>query len=90
MKMVNVHAAKTQLSRLLAEMEAGEQVVIARKGVPVARLVPYEEATAAPPRREIGSESAAIRVLDAPAEPSSEAEWKDWAEEWDSFLGPDR
>ena len=37
--MVNVHQAKTQLSRLLAQVEAGDEVVIARNGKPVARLV---------------------------------------------------
>ena len=36
---VNVHQAKTQLSRLLARVEEGEEVVIARRGEPVARLV---------------------------------------------------
>ena len=36
---VNVHEAKTHLSRLLAQVEAGEEVVIARNGAPVARLV---------------------------------------------------
>ena len=36
---VNVHEAKTNLSRLLAQVEAGEEVVIARNGNPVARLV---------------------------------------------------
>ena len=36
---VNVHEAKTHLSRLLARVEAGEEVVIARNGAPVARLV---------------------------------------------------
>ncbi|WP_419933992.1 type II toxin-antitoxin system Phd/YefM family antitoxin [Candidatus Palauibacter sp.] len=36
---VNVHEAKTQLSRLLAQVEAGEDVVIARRGEPVAQLV---------------------------------------------------
>lgn len=41
MKMVNVHTAKTQLSQLLAEVEAGEEVVIARNGTPVARLIRY-------------------------------------------------
>jgi prevent-host-death family protein len=40
MKMVNVHRAKTELSRLLEAVEAGEDVIIARAGVPVARLVP--------------------------------------------------
>ena len=36
---VNVHEAKTQLSRLLQAVEAGDEVVIARAGQPVARLV---------------------------------------------------
>lgn len=37
---VNVHDAKTRLSRLLVRVEAGEEIVIARAGKPVARLVP--------------------------------------------------
>ena len=37
--MVNVHRAKTELSRLLEAVERGEDVVIARAGTPVARLV---------------------------------------------------
>ena len=40
MKTVNVHEAKTKLSELLKRVEAGEEVVIARAGKPVARLVP--------------------------------------------------
>ena len=39
MPIVNVHQAKTHLSRLLAQVEAGEDVVISRRGEPVARLV---------------------------------------------------
>ena len=39
MPVVNVHQAKTQLSNLLAQAEAGEEIVIARNGKPVARLV---------------------------------------------------
>ena len=39
MLVVNVHEAKTQLSRLLARVEAGEDVTIAKRGEPVARLV---------------------------------------------------
>jgi prevent-host-death family protein len=38
---VNIHEAKTHLSRLLERVEAGEELVIARAGRPVARLVPY-------------------------------------------------
>ena len=39
MTTVNVHEAKTYLSRLLAQVEAGEEVVIARNGKPIAQLV---------------------------------------------------
>ncbi len=39
---VNVGQAKTDLSKLLARVEAGEEVEIARNGVPVVRLVPIE------------------------------------------------
>jgi prevent-host-death family protein len=38
---VNVHEAKTQLSRLLERVAAGEEVIIGKAGRPVARLVPY-------------------------------------------------
>jgi prevent-host-death family protein len=44
MRKVNVHEAKTQLSKLLEEVEAGERVVIARAGEPVAVLSPYRAA----------------------------------------------
>jgi len=40
---VNIHAAKTHLSRLVERAEQGEETVIARNGRPVARLVPYGE-----------------------------------------------
>jgi len=39
---VNIHEAKTHLSRLLAKVEAGEEVVIARNGKRIARIVPVE------------------------------------------------
>jgi prevent-host-death family protein len=38
---VNIHAAKTHLSRLLERAEQGDETVIARAGRPIARLVPY-------------------------------------------------
>jgi len=47
MTQVNIHEAKTQLSRLLKKVAEGEEVVIARNGEPVARLVPVE-----PPRKK--------------------------------------
>lgn len=36
----NVHEAKTQLSRLIERVEAGEEIIISRAGKPVARLIP--------------------------------------------------
>lgn len=41
---VNVHEAKTHLSKLLERIEAGETVIIARAGKPVADLVPHRRA----------------------------------------------
>ena len=43
---VNVHEAKTNLSKLLARVEEGEEVIIAKAGKHVARLVPIEKQTA--------------------------------------------
>lgn len=41
-KPVNIHEAKTHLSRLVERVEAGEEITLARAGRPVARIVPYE------------------------------------------------
>ena len=43
MKIVNPHAAKTHLSSLLEEVAAGEEIIIAKAGKPMARLGPLEE-----------------------------------------------
>ena len=43
MRTVNVHEAKTHLSRLLADVAKGEEVIIAKAGHPIARLVPFKE-----------------------------------------------
>jgi prevent-host-death family protein len=51
MPTVNVHEAKTQLSKLILAAEAGEEVVIARKGVPAVRLVPVRPQSPVPLRR---------------------------------------
>jgi prevent-host-death family protein len=53
MQTINIHAAKTHLSRLLDAVANGEEILIARAGRPVARLVPLEGATA-PQRRQLG------------------------------------
>ncbi len=44
---VNIHEAKTHLSRLLEQVAAGERVVISKAGTPVADLVPHQAATVA-------------------------------------------
>lgn len=41
MQLVNIHDAKTQLSKLLERVLAGEDIVIAKAGAPIVRLVPY-------------------------------------------------
>jgi prevent-host-death family protein len=41
METVNIHQAKTNLSRLLSRVEQGEEIVIANRGVPIAKLVPF-------------------------------------------------
>jgi prevent-host-death family protein len=51
MQTVNIHAAKTQLSRLVDAAAGGEEIIIARAGKPVARLVPLAEP--APARKRV-------------------------------------
>ena len=66
METINIHQAKTQLSRLIERVNAGEEITIAKAGRPVARLVPIA-ATAAP--RRPGLLKGRIRVskdFDAP------------------------
>ncbi len=62
MKTVNVHEAKTHLSRLLDRAHAGEEIVIAKSGVPYARLVPL---ASAPPKRAAGTLRDKVRLEDA-------------------------
>ena len=49
---VNIHEAKTNFSKLLAQALQGEEVIIAKAGTPIARLVPFTEK---PPRRIPGT-----------------------------------
>jgi prevent-host-death family protein len=60
-KTYNIHEAKTQLSRLLEEMSRGDEVIIARAGVPVARLVPVEPASR---ERVLGAERGRLVIAD--------------------------
>lgn len=43
MSQVNVHEAKTHLSKLLMRVEAGEEIIISKAGKPIARLVPWKQ-----------------------------------------------
>ena len=74
MVIVNVHEAKTSLSRLLAQMEAGEAVVIARSGKPVARLEPIRK----PVNRRFGAMADQIRIDDSFFDPLPEDELAYW------------
>ena len=62
---VNVHEAKTHFSRLLERAARGEEVVIAKAGKPVARLIPF----AAPLDRRLGQDAGRVTIapdFDAP------------------------
>ena len=61
MRQVNIHDAKTQLSSLIEAVEAGERVVIARAGTPVAVLSPFRAATR---RRKLGLFAGEAKILD--------------------------
>ena len=67
MQTVNVHEAKTHLSRLLERVEAGEEIVLARNGKAIARLVPVGRGVRRP-----GTMKGRIRIrrdFDAPLPP---------------------
>ena len=69
MKIVNIHAAKTHLSSLLEQVAEGEEILIAKAGKPVARLVPLEKADV---RKSFGMLKGKIWVsddFDAPLPP---------------------
>jgi len=63
MQTVNIHAAKTHLSRLIDAVIEGEEIVIARAGRPVARLVPLQQ-EAKPGRRQLGILAGKLNVPD--------------------------
>jgi prevent-host-death family protein len=66
---VNVHQAKTQLSKLISAAESGEEVIIARNGKPAVKMVPVR-APAAKSRREMwGAWEGKIAL-------PTDAEWK--------------
>ena len=58
---VNIHEAKTHLSRLLIRVLSGEEIIISKAGKPMARLVPYRELTQ---DRVPGLDAGKIKVAD--------------------------
>ena len=65
MRTINVHEAKTHLSRLLDDVRAGEEIILAKAGKPYARLVPI----AGSARRELGFLPSIIGSGDASLDP---------------------
>ena len=57
---VNVHEAKTHLSRLLERVSSGEEIVIAKAGKPIAKLVPLAQ----PGRRALGQDKGRVFIAD--------------------------
>jgi prevent-host-death family protein len=61
MKIVNIHEAKTHLSRLLVDVAAGEEIVIAKAGKPIARIVPVAGRR---PERVLGTDAERVVIGD--------------------------
>ena len=74
MQVVNVHEAQNDLPRLLAQVEAGEEIVIARNGKPVARLVGCQPGG----KRRFGAWKDRIAVDDSFFDPLPEGELSAW------------
>jgi prevent-host-death family protein len=75
MKSVTVHKAKTTLSQLIADVEAGEEVVIQRGQQPVVRLVPVH---ATSPKRQFGALAGKVSLDAGFFEPLPDDELADW------------
>jgi prevent-host-death family protein len=58
---INVHDAKTNFSKLLRRVASGEEITIAKSGVPVARLVPVDKEQNA---RKLGLGSGTVKIAD--------------------------
>jgi antitoxin (DNA-binding transcriptional repressor) of toxin-antitoxin stability system len=75
MATVTIHVAKTTLSQLLARIEAGEEIVLARGKQPIARLVPFHPA---PAKRKFGALRGLISTGPEFFEPLSNDELAAW------------
>ncbi|HEX3500496.1 MAG TPA: type II toxin-antitoxin system prevent-host-death family antitoxin [Stellaceae bacterium] len=72
---VTIHVAKTTLSQLIARVEAGEEIIIARDKSPVARLVPIDRPKA---KRQFGAMRGEAKVDASFFEPLPEDELRGW------------
>ncbi len=77
MKTVTVHKAKTHLSQLIAEAEAGEEVIVMRDKQAAVRLVPVGEPV---PKRQFGALAGKVSVTPAFFEPLPDDELVAWGE----------
>ena len=75
MSIVTIHAAKTNLSKLIARVEAGEEIVLARGREPVAKLVPVRAKTQ---KRRFGVLKGRIEIGREFFDPLPEGELKSW------------
>lgn len=75
METVTIHAAKTGLSRLLARVETGEEIVVARGKQPIAKLVPYRSPA---PKRCFGALRGMVSVSPEFFEPLPPDELEPW------------
>jgi prevent-host-death family protein len=71
-----IHAAKTNLSKLVARAEAGEEIVLARGKDPVVKLIPI--ATRSKPQRKFGALKGKIKIGPEFFDPLPEEELKHW------------
>jgi len=69
---VNIHEAKTHLSRLLEKVQQGEEVIIAKAGKPIAKLVKLEREQ--PKRRRFGTAKGLIKLYPGWNDPMTEEE----------------
>ena len=72
MEIVNVHEAKTHFSKLLARVQAGEEIIIAKAGKPYAKIVPLQQ----PSKREPGIANG--QLTDVFFDPLPEDELHEW------------
>lgn len=82
MTIVTVHKAKTELSKLIARAEAGEEIIIARGNKPVVKLAPIREP--AGKSRGLGAWKGRLVVPDTFFDPLPEQE----LESWEGDIGP--